>query len=170
MLRKIPVGTAIIAGLALTACSNERSGTFTDDEGNVTEYSVDGDGENSTVEITTSDGNVTVNAGKDVSANLPDGITTYPGAKILSSANMSASEDLEGAAMVQMETSADKDAVMKYYRDAFSSNAIKVETEVTADKMSMMTGTAQDGTTVSIMVNEAGDDGNMIMLTAGKEK
>ncbi len=163
------IAATVVASLALAACSKERSGTFTDDEGNVTEYTVDGDNENSTVEIKSDDGNMTINAGKDVTANLPDGVTTYPGAKILSSANMNSSEDSKGGAMVQMETPDSKDKIVKYYKDSFKAKGIDVETEVTADKMSMMAGKAKDGTVVSVMVNEAGDDGNMIMLTAGRE-
>ncbi|WP_164116630.1 hypothetical protein [Sphingorhabdus sp. Alg239-R122] len=163
------IAAAAVASLALAGCSKERSGTFTDDEGNVTEYTVDGDTENSTVKISSDDGDMTIEAGKDIAANLPDGVTTYPGAKILSSANMSNSEDRKGSSMVQMETPDSKDKIVKYYKDSFKAKGIDVETEITADKMSMMAGKAKDGTVVSVMVNEAGDDGNMIMLTTGKE-
>lgn len=152
------------ASLVLAACGGEKT-VYSDTEGNEVRVTREGDGDASEIEITSADGKATVNVnGAGADAKLPLGLAVYPGAKVVST--MMTNADGKSGGMVVMESSADRDTVVAWYRKAVEAKGFKIESEVTTQDMRAIAGT-KDGGSFSLQVAPA-DSGSSITLIAGE--
>jgi hypothetical protein len=152
------------ATLALTACGGEKT-VYSDAEGNEVKVTRKGDGDASEIKITSADGSATVNidsGGTD--AKLPLGLAVYPGAKVVST--MTSNADGKSGGMVVMESSADRDTVVAWYRKAVEAKGFKIESEITTQDLRAISGT-KDGGSFSLQVVPA-ESGSSITLIAGE--
>lgn len=157
----------IAATIALAACSSEKSGTFETEDGEQGEYTVDSDGGGAKASITTDEGTFTMQSGDDVKADLPDGFTVYPGAKVVSATNVDGG-GTKGS-LVMMETTDAPDKVAAFYRKQAEAAGIKIEMEMTINGGKMIGGKGEGGKMFSL--NTTNNDGKTgIQLTAGTEK
>ena len=155
---------ALAAVLVLAGCGGEKT-VYSDAEGNEVKVTREGDGEASEVKITSADGSATVNINSEGGdAKLPFGLEVYPGAKVLST--MNSNSDGKAGAMVVMESSAQPDAVLAWYRKSVEGKGFKVETEIKTGDMRAIAGTKEGGSfTLQVTPAEAGSS---ITLIAGQ--
>ncbi|GGB61243.1 hypothetical protein [Blastomonas aquatica] len=152
------------ASLVLAACGGEKT-VYSDTEGNEVRVTREGDGDASEIEITSADGKATINVnGAGADAKLPLGLAVYPGAKVVST--MMTNSDGKSGGMVVMESSADRDTVVAWYRKAVEAKGFKIESEITTQDMRAIAGT-KDGGSFSLQVAPA-DSGSSITLIAGE--
>lgn len=152
------------AALALTACGGEKT-VYSDAEGNEVNVTREGDGDASEIKITSADGSATVNidnGGTD--AELPLGLSVYPGAKVVST--MTTNADGKSGGMVVMETSADGETVIAWYRKAVEAKGFKIENEIRTPDLRSIAGTKEGGS-FSLQATTA-DSGSTITLIAGE--
>lgn len=159
MTRNLFVAAALVA---LAACGSERSGTVTNEDSTM-DYTVDGDGEFS-ADITTEDGSGTIRSGKKVAVDLPDGISVYPGANVISNTTFD-SEAGQGG-MVLMESGDSVDEVLSYYRKQAEAAGVEIKTTMETGDMAMFAGEKADGTSVSVNASKS-DDGSSVSLIIG---
>lgn len=152
------------AALALASCGGEKT-VYSDTEGNEVKVVREGDGDTSEIEISNADGSATVNidsTGADT--KMPLGFAVYPGAKVVSS--MTGNAEGKTGGMVVMQSSAERDAVIAWYRKAILAKGYKIENEMTTPEFKSLSGTG-DGGSFSLQVVPA-DNGSSITLIAGK--
>lgn len=152
------------ATVMLAGCGGEKT-VYSDTEGNEVKVTREGDGETSEIEIKSADGSATVNidsGGTD--AKLPLGLSVYPGAKVVST--MTSNSDGKTGGMVVMQSSADRDAVVAWYRKAVEAKGFKIESEITTQDLRSISGTG-DGGSFSLQVVPS-DSGSSITLIAGQ--
>lgn len=152
------------ATCVLAACGGEKT-VYSDTEGNEVKVTREGDGETANIEIKNADGTATVNidsGGSD--AKLPLGLAVYPGAKVVST--MTSNADGKTGGMVVMQSSADRDAVVAWYRKAVETKGFKIESEITTQDMRSISG-SKDGGSFSLQVAPS-DSGSSITLIAGE--
>lgn len=151
------------ATLALAACGGEKT-VYSDTEGNEVKVTREGDGETSEIEIKSADGSATVNidnGGTD--AKLPLGLSVYPGATVVST--MTSNSNGKTGGMVVMQSSADRDTVVAWYRKTVEAKGFKIESEITTQDMKAISG-SKDGGSFSLQVVPA-ESGSSITLIAG---
>ncbi|WP_152414622.1 hypothetical protein [Blastomonas sp. AAP53] len=154
----------VTATLALAACGGEKT-VYSDAEGNEVKVVREGDGETSEIEITSADGSATVNIdGAGGNAKLPLGLSVYPGAKVVSS--MTSNSNGKTGGMVVMESSANRDTVIAWYRKALEGKGFRIESEITTQELKAISGTG-DGGSFSLQVAPA-ETGSSITLIAGE--
>lgn len=155
---------AATATLALAACGGEKT-VYSDAEGNEVNVTRKADGDASEIKITSSDGSATVNIDSGgTSAKLPLGLSVYPGAKVVST--MTTNADGKSGGMVVMETSADRDTVIVWYRKTVEAKGFKIESEITTPQLKSIAGTSDSG---SFSLQATDVDGNTsITLLAGE--
>jgi hypothetical protein len=152
------------ATLALAACGGEKT-VYSDADGNEVKVTREGDGEASEIKIESADGTATVNIeGGGSDANLPLGLAMYPGAKVVST--MMTNADGKSGGMVVMETSADRDTVVDWYRKAVEAKGFKIESEITTQELKSISGTNGSGS-FSLQVTPT-ETGSSITLLAGE--
>lgn len=152
------------ATLALAACGGEKT-VYSDAEGNEVNVTREGDGDASEIKITSADGSATVNIDSGATdAKLPLGLSVYPGAKVVST--MTTNADGKSGGMVVMETGADRDTVVAWYRKAVEAKGFKIESEITTQDLRSIAGT-KDGGSFSLQVTP-NDSGSSITLLAGE--
>lgn len=152
------------ATLALAGCGGEKT-VYSDTEGNEVKVVREGDGEASEIEIKSADGSATVNidsGGSD--AKLPLGLAVYPGAKVVST--MTSNADGKSGGMVVMESKADRDTVIAWYRKSVEARGFKIESEITTQDLKSISGTKPGGS-FSLQVTPT-DSGSSITLLAGE--
>ena len=149
------IAIAALVALSLAACGSEKSGTIEGDNGERVEYSIDdSDGETSAT-LTSKDGEATLDIGKDVKVELPDGFTLYPGAKVEMNTSFAAAGGAGG--LINM-TSADSPAKMaEFYRKQAAKAGVKIEMDAKMGDRVMLSGKKKGG--VSFTFN-AGPDGD----------
>lgn len=157
----------LAATIALAACSSEKSGTFETEGGEKGEYTVDSDNEGVSATVTTPEGTATMQSGENVKADLPDGFTVYPGAKVVSATNVDSPQSK--GALVIMETGDAPDKVAAFYRKQAEAAGIKIDMEMTVNGGQMIGGKGPDERVFSL--NTTSNDGNTgIQLTVGQGK
>ncbi|UIP07933.1 hypothetical protein LY632_05920 [Erythrobacter sp. SDW2] len=157
----------IAAAIALAACSSEKSGSFETEGGERGEYTVDSIDGGMNATITTKDGTATMQSGENVKADLPDGFTVYPGAKVVSATNVDSPESK--GSLLMMETSDSPDKVAAFYRKQAEAAGIKIEMEMTVNGGKMIGGKGPDERVFSL--NTTNNDGKTgIQLTVGQGK
>lgn len=158
----------IAAACALAACGSEKSGTFETEDGETGEYSVDADDGGATATITTDDGTASFQSGPGVKAKLPDGFTIFPGAKTLSSTNIT-NDDGVGT-MVTLQAEADPDQFASFYRNQAERAGIEIEMEMTINDGKMLAGKGENGKSFSLMATpdeEGGTTTAQLMVSEG---
>lgn len=158
------MATATLATATLAACGGEKT-VYSDTEGNEVKVTREGDGETSEIQIKSADGSATVNIDSGPSTSkLPLGLSVYPGAKVVST--MTSNADGKSGGMVVMESSADRDTVIGWYRKAVEAKGFKIESEITTQDLRSISGT-KDGGSFSLQVTPS-DAGSSITLIAGE--
>ena len=162
-MRFATITTATLA-LTLTACGSESSGTFTTDEGETGEYTIDGDSGETSMTIDTPEGEASMRAGSNVKPDLPQGWTVFPGATVVNAINV---DGADGAgSMVTMTTDASADDVIAHYRGQAEATGYTIEMEMTTQGSTIIGGTAASGATFSVSVAPGADGGpSMVQLT-----
>lgn len=161
----LPIAAA--CSFVLAACGSENSGTFETSEGEKGEYTVDSDGDGMNATVTTPDGTATMQSGENVKADLPDGFTVYPGAKVVSATNVDSPQSK--GALVIMETTDSPDKVAAFYRKQAEAAGIKIEMEMTVNGGKMIGGKGPDERVFSLNTT-SNDDNTGIQLTVGQGK
>ncbi|MGF1550655.1 MAG: hypothetical protein ACFBQW_09060 [Sphingomonadaceae bacterium] len=146
-------------GLCLAACGgDEVSGTFEDEEGRQGSYTVDRDGQRTDMKIRTEEGDIDIRSGPEVTAELPEGFSLYPGARIVNSTVMRGDASGQEGAMLVFTSSASPEKLISYYRDQAEDAGIEIQMETTAGGSRMIGGEGPDGLSFSFSANEAGDE------------
>ncbi|WP_156423759.1 hypothetical protein [Erythrobacter sp. YT30] len=150
----------IIAGLAAVtlgvgACSSEKSGTFTDGDGNTGEYTVDSESGETAVTVETGEGTATMRSGTDVPVDLPGGFTIYPGAKVASNTIVSHGEG-EGS-MVILETDATPAELAEFYGAQAKDAGVEIQMDMTTGDTKMLAGETAEGLVFSLNATRQGD-------------
>lgn len=152
------------ATLALAACGGEKT-VYSDAEGNEVKVTREDDGEAANIKIESADGSATVNIdGGGGDAKLPLGLAVYPGAKVVST--MTTNADGKSGGMVVMESKADRDTVVAWYRKAVEAKGFKVESEITTQELKSISGRKDNGS-FSLQVTPT-ENGSSITLLAGE--
>ncbi|WP_284126023.1 hypothetical protein [Parerythrobacter aestuarii] len=163
-MRIATIATASLA-LALAACGSENSGTFETEDGEQGEYTVDSDGDGMNATITTEEGTATMRSGENVKADLPDGYTIYPGAKVVSVTNVDGTG--HKGSLVMMESADSPDKIASFYKKQAEAAGIKIEMEMTINGGKMLAGKGEGDRIFSI--NTTNNDGTTgIQLTVGQ--
>lgn len=155
------------AALALAACGSETSGTFTTEEGESGEYTIDAENGESSMTVTTPDGDVTMRSGADVPVDLPGGFSLIPGAEVISNTVI----DQEGGKGSLLTFLSDKSPqqVADFYRAEAEAAGIAIQIETTMNDGKMLGGEDKDrGLTFSITAYP-GEDGTTGQLTISQE-
>ena len=168
---RLALSIAATLALSLAACGSEKSGSFETSDGQEGEYAVENDGEGMNATVTTPEGTATMQSGENVKADLPDGFTVYPGAKVVSATNVDSPESK--GSLLMMETSDSPDKVAAFYRKQAAAAGIKIEMEMTVNGGTMIGGKGPDERVFSL--NTTRSDGNNdgktgIQLTVGQGK
>ena len=152
-MRTILLASAAIIGL--TGCSSERSGTITTEDGE-TSYKVDPGTGDVSMNVTGPDGEqMTLNSGSDVAADLPDGFTVYPGAKVVSSAVINQGDGK--SAIIAMTTSDSAEKMTAFYRSQAEAAGVKISTELNDGNTRMIAGEGANGIGLTFTTNVSGE-------------
>jgi hypothetical protein len=161
-IRAAILTAALATGLG--ACGD--SGTFTTDEGETGEYSIDGATGETTISVDTEDGTASVRSGADVPVELPEGFSIYPGAEVVS--NIVFDQGGNGGAMVTMESSATPKEIADYYRKQAEAAGVEIQIDATVNGGAMVGGEGPGGMTFSINASPQGDK-TSAQLAVGKD-
>tara|TARA_A100001391_G_scaffold7621_6_gene4943 strand:- start:26351 stop:26845 length:495 start_codon:yes stop_codon:yes gene_type:complete len=161
-MRAVVISAAV---LALTACGSDDSDTIETEDGEVA-YDVDQDSGEVNATITNADGEtVTIQSGEGAASSLPDGFTLYPGAKVVSSTNVSAGSG--SGALVQLQSSAEPEEIVAFYRKEAEAAGIEIKMEMKANEAQIVSGESGDGLVFSINASPGDDGGTSATLTIG---
>lgn len=155
----------ILAGtIALAGCGGEKT-VYSDADGNEVKVTREEGGEASEIKIESADGSATVNIESGPNgAKLPMGLQAYPGAKIVST--MASDTNGKTGAMVVMESSADRDTVVAWYRKAAEAQGFKIESEISTQELRAISGSKEGGSFTLQAV--PAETGSSITLIAGE--
>lgn len=147
----ISLGLFAPATFLLAACGSESSGTFSDDDGQTGEYTIDNSTGEATATITTEDGTATMRSGADVPVDLPGGFTPYPGGEVV--ANTVVKQGEGSGTLLTMTTSDDPDTVAAFYKAQAEAAGIEIQMEMTTNGGKMVGGESSEGLTFSIIAS-----------------
>jgi hypothetical protein len=140
---------ASFAALALTACGSETSGEFTTEDGKNAEYTIDKETGETTMTVEGPDGEATLRSGAAVPVKLPDGLSLFPGSKVVTS-TLVKQPDGQGT-MVMFEAEAPAEAVVAHYRDQAKAAGFDIQLEMNTNGTQMIGGERKgDGSTLSV--------------------
>ena len=155
-----------LAALTLMSCGGPDEGEVTTADGKA-EYTVDADGRDSEIRFTDTDGNETViNSGTAVEAELPDGFTVYPGARIVSNTTMSGAQG--AGSLVSIASDDPLDEVVAFYRQQAEAAGVEIEMEMKNGEAVMIGGESPDGLFFSFNASPEGG-GTSGVLMAGRQ-
>ena len=157
-MRFVLTSAICASALALTACGSERSGTITTEDGETVEYATDSDSSGeTTMRITGPDGEEVVSrTGAGVDIELPDGISMYPGAKIVSNTVVSGGSEGSGS-MIMFESSDSPEEITQHYRKQAEDAGIAIQIDAKMEDAHMIAG-------------EKKSDNSSFMVTATREE
>ena len=146
---------AAASALVLSACGSETSGTFTTEDGETGEYSVDQDSGESSMTVQTPDGEVSMRTSTDLPDDLPAGFSVIAGAQVLSSTLIDQGETK--GSLVTFRSDKSPEEIADYYRTQAESAgiAIQIETNMNGGKM---TGGENEATGTTFSVSAYPDD------------
>ena len=148
--------TVAVAALALSSCGSETSGTFTTDEGETGEYTIDQNNGEASMTIETPDGAVSMRTGADVPVNLPAGFSLFTGAEILS--NTIIDQEGEIGALVTFTSVKSPKEIVNFYREEAEAAGIDVQIEADINGGKMLGGEGDNGTTFSVSAHPTEDN------------
>ncbi|MDJ0978775.1 MAG: hypothetical protein QNI87_09575 [Erythrobacter sp.] len=149
---------------ALAACGSETSGTFTGEDGETGEYTIDNSTGETTATITTDDGTATLRSGTNVPVELPSGFSVYPGADVVS--NTVFKQGAGSGALVTMKSEDKPEKLAAFYKQQAESAGIKIQMEMKTNGAQMIGGEAPDGLTFSVIASPEGE-GSTAQLSVG---
>ena len=154
-------------GMVLSACGSGDSGSVEDADGNRADYTVESneDGLNATVK--TPEGTVAMQSGENVAADLPDGFTIYPGAKVVSATNIAGAG--HSGSMVMLESTDGAEDVAQFYRKQAEAAGVAIEMDMSINNGKMLGGKGPDDLAFSL-TSTAKDGVTQAQLTVGKGK
>jgi len=155
-----------IAAVALlvAACGSKQSGTVDTDQGKL-DYSVDKSNGDTSVTLSSKEGDVKYNSGATVKADLPEGFTLYPGATVINTTTASHAEG--SGTQVFMSTKDSKDKAIAFYRKQAEAAGIDIKDDVKSGPMETLSGTSKDGENFMVSATE-GPDATAIRLLLAK--
>lgn len=156
-----------LAALLVTGCGGpDAEGTIETEEGEF-DYSIDASGGNSEFSGQTSDGrDVSVQTGTNVSADLPDGYSLYPGSNVVTASNV-AVRDGTGSVVI-MTTPDSPEDVAEYYRAQAEAAGISIAMENTGPDSKMLAGEGEGGKSFTLTASK-GDNGTTAQLMVGAD-
>lgn len=157
----------LIAATSLAACGGPGEGSYETEDGEQVDYDVDASGGESTFTVTDADGTESsITTGSSVEAELPAGISVYPGASVVSSSNVTVGK---GTGSVVMMTSPDspKEVIAHYKREAEAAGIV-IENTMSANGMEIIGGKNADGLAFNVNAFPS-EEGSTIQLSAGKD-
>jgi hypothetical protein len=143
--------------LILVGCSSENSGASLGGE------------DDAQVRINDSDGNEAVNIsiGGDLDVDMPDGYTIYPGAMVVTKANVDQGDSIALVLTLFSEDSLEKLAA--FYRNQAEAAGVEFSMETADQGMQMFMGKAPDGGLFAFSA-AADEEGTSAQLTVGVAK
>jgi len=139
--------------LLLAACGSEKSGTIETDDGTAS-YTIDESDGEVTATVDTGEGTATMRAGADVAVDLPQGLSIYPGATVVSNAVFEQA-DSRGA-LVTMEADASPAEMIDFYREQAEDAGMEIGLTMNTETMRMIGGKAEDGSSFSFTATQEG--------------
>ena len=159
--------TLAMAALALAACSDDNTTTVTTADG-TGEYTIDEDTGDASMTITTPEGDTVMQSGSNVSPDLPDGWSIYPGATVRNAINIGGAEGR--GTLVTMEVDASTDAIIDHYRAEAEATGHVIQMELTTNESRIIGGENSSGGTFSVSVVPGSDGGAAtVQLTVGQD-
>ncbi|AWW75298.1 hypothetical protein CD351_12745 [Erythrobacter sp. KY5] len=152
----------------MTACGSETEGSFATDDGETGEYVIDNEDGESTMTITTSDGEVNVRSGSSVAVDLPDGFSLISGAQVVS--NTVFDQGGTKGSLISFRSSMSPDEVASFYRAQAEDAGVEIQIETTMNGGKMLGG-ENEATGLTFSVTAYPDDDGMTLgqLTVGED-
>ena len=166
MRLKPTLGAPLALSILLAACGSQETGTFTGDDGETGQYTIDTQTGETTATIETDDGTATLRSGANVPVDLPAGFTVYPGAEIVSNTVVQQGEG--SGSLVTMSTSASPAEVAAHYKAEAEAAGVAIQMEMATNGAQIVGGESEDGLTFSIIASPS-EDGTTAQLTVGRE-
>lgn len=163
MIRRIALAAAASAMLA--ACGSEETGEFTTQEGETGEYTIDPATGETSARIETEEGTATMRSGASVPVNLPDGITIYPGASVVS--NTVVDHAGGSGSMVTLRSEDAPQQIASHYRREAESAGFKIELEMKVDDGVLIGGEGPGGAVFSLNTSRDTDGSTLAQLMIG---
>ena len=158
---------APVAALGLlSACGSQESGSFTSEDGESGEYTIDTETGETTATIKTDEGTATMRSGSNVPVELPAGFSVYPGAQVLT--NTIVNQAAGSGALVTMMSDDSPDAIAAFYKQQAVDAGIEIQMEMATNGGQILGGQSADGLTFSMIASPSGD-GTTVQLTVGDE-
>jgi hypothetical protein len=156
-MRKIAISSVCAAALTLGACGSEPSpGEFTTADGETGEYTIDQDSNETSMTVSTPEGDATMRSGANVPVALPAGFALYPGAKVASNTVINQGDDIGN--LLMFETADSPQAVATFYKDQAASAGIDIQIDAVMNGSVMVAGEhPSNGTTFSATATRDGD-------------
>jgi hypothetical protein len=165
MMRRI-LGVSAVAMLLASCGGPDAEGTISTEDGDVT-YSVEGEGDEVNIDMTGPDGEeLSIRSGDGANSDLPDGFSVYPGANVVTSANIDTADG--SGAVVVLSTAAAPADVITFYRGQAEAAGVNIESEMTVNGMQMIGGEGADGLTFSASASPGDDGSTTVQLTVGR--
>lgn len=144
----------ILGSLALVACGSGNQGTFQTEDGEVA-YDAEQSDDETKVTVTTGDGStVETNSGSGT-AEWPEGFSLYPGAAVISSMQVNATDG--GGTMILIQSSATPEELAAFYRRLAEAAGITIATNARVNGNVTLNGEGADGRTFSFSASSHGD-------------
>lgn len=153
----------VAAAAALASCGTEKSGTFETGDGEKGSYTVDSADGETNVTIKTDDGEIAMQSGPGVAADLPDGFTLYPGATVVTNTRLKHNEGTNVSVM--MTTSASAEEVLAFYRPQAAAAGIEIMTEYKNPGSTMIGGQDDSGRAFVLHVTPGTDGDTTVNLS-----
>lgn len=157
---------AAAAAIALTACGSEQSGTFEGEDGETGTYSVDEDDGVTRAEIKTSDGTAKMESGAGVTAKLPAGFSIFPGAKVVTTTNISSGDG--SGTLVSLTSTEAPEKLVSHYKKQAEAAGIDIQMEMKTEDGTMIAGEGKNGTGFSFTASKT-DEGTSATLMVGSD-
>lgn len=156
------------AALTLAACGSETSGEFTTDDGENAEYTIDKATGETSMTIKSEDGTATLRSGADVPVSLPDGISLFPGSKVVT--NTVVKQPDGQTTMVMFETNAAADKIVAHYRQQAQAAGFDIQLEMNTNGTLMIGGERKrDGSTLSVTATTNDGDATTGQIMIGSK-
>lgn len=167
-MRKFHLILTAIAALALAACGSENAEETASEASDDGEYLIDEDSGETSMTIDTPEGEASMRAGSNVTPNLPQGWTIYPGAEVENVINVDQADG--SGSIVRMMADAGVDDILGHYRNQAEATGYSIELNLTTATSSVIGGDKPDGSTFSVSVVPGANGGPAtIQLTMANE-
>lgn len=167
-MRIFKLAIVIVSTALLGACGSEKSGSITGPDGETAEYRIDQTSGETSMTITTDEGETTMRSGQGVPVELPDGFSLYPGSAVVSSTVVNQPDGL--ATMVMFEAPAKGAEIIAHFKRQAEKGGFAIELEATMNETVMLSGKrAGDGTSFMVNTSAAEDGKTGGQLVVGKE-